>query len=65
MSTRENLKDERAKLVIRNDEIRKLKENPKFFTVTPNSARECIVLEEECKVNKKRIKEITEMLRQR
>ena len=65
MSTRENLKDELAKLVTRNEEIRKLKEDPKFFTITSKSAIEYSVLEAERKVNQKRIKKITEMLGQR
>jgi len=65
MSTRENLKDELAKLVTRNEEIRKLKEDPKFSTITSKSVREYSVLEEECKDNQKRIKELREMLGQR
>lgn len=65
MSTRENLKDELAKLVTRNEEIRKLKEDPRFFAVTSQSAREYRELVEEFQINKDRIKELREMLGQR
>ena len=65
MNTRENLKYELAKLLTRNDNIRKFKEDPKVFTITSKSAREYSELEEEYKVNQERIKELREILGER